>query len=398
MWQLQAFDPSVSGGSNGDDDDDIGGGGDQTGDELALCYPKSGTTKNVSSASQLSSALSSASPGDHIVVASGSYGGNITMNRSGTAENPIVIKAASTSNRPRFTGRITINGDYTVFEGLEFTGSGGFVVFGKRNRITRNYIHNFTGSAIRIEEGDFNRVDHNEIADQAGRGHGLHNLSVYGADDNRFDHNYLHDLPDQDQNGNEPIYTGHSGGTAQVVIRPSRILIDHNLLVRARAEGEVIGIKSSAVRVIANTSIDSDGYFSNRVGDKNEWRNNWIEGSDLRVYGRDTKIIGNHVVGGAIHLLKGSATIDNFRSPEANDPVAENTLVVGNSGGSIVLGEKYGAPLPVRNTRLEANQSTVRKVSHVGTTESNTASVSVGTAKKLTTSEVGLNAPDPSCQ
>ena len=51
----------------------------QIADALALCYPTSGNVKNVSSSSALEDALSSASPGDHIVVAPGTYSGNFTL-------------------------------------------------------------------------------------------------------------------------------------------------------------------------------------------------------------------------------------------------------------------------------------------------------------------------------
>ena len=81
----------------------------------------------------------------------------------------------------------------------------------------------------------------------------------------------------------------------------------------------------------------------------------------------------------------------------ANEPVAEDTLLVGNSGGSIYIGTKYDGPLPVKNARLEANAARIVKKHHVNTYESEETSIDYGTARKLTPSDVGLNATDPSC-
>ena len=70
-----------------------------------------------------------------------------------------------------------------------------------------------------------------------------------------------------------PIYVG-SGFGAWV---NTRTLIHHNLLERAKAEGEIIGLKTSLNDVIGNTAIQAGGYFSNRLGHGNVWKNNWLE-------------------------------------------------------------------------------------------------------------------------
>jgi hypothetical protein len=369
---------------------------------LALCYPTSGDLKNVSSSSDLRDALSSASPGDHIVVAPGTYSGNFNLRRDGSASNPIVVKAASSSNRPRLAGRFLLEGDYGVLEGFDFTGSGRIEVTGSFNRATRNLVEDFSQTAIYIKEGAVaNRVDHNEIGNMRKVGSsGVYGIRINiagGTKDNRIDHNYLHDFPDQGRNGHEPIRLGiyHPD-------RLSRTLIDHNLLVRTLSDGETIGIKGSVNRIVNNTVVDGR-YASNRQGGWNLWKNNWFENTDLRIYGKGNQIIGNHLVNGAIHLLKGSITqgeIDDAlrrgRSPADNEPVAENTLVVGNSGGWIYVGAKYRESTMPNGTRLEANSSEVVKKTKADETAQ--SSIDYGTVRKLTTSDVGLDAPDPTCQ
>ena len=379
----------------------------QIADALALCYPKSGNIKHVASRAELEDALSTAAPGDHIVVAPGTYSGNLTLRRSGTASDPIVIKAASSSDRPRMTGKFTLSGDYGVLEGFEFTGEAGvYIKDGDFNRVIRNYIHDFSRQAIHVHQAQNNRIDHNEIADQKVPGKRAITIAITRGDDsdfvsdNRIDHNYIHDLPAQGKNGHEPIYVGSGVG----MWADTLTLIDHNLLERAKAEGEIIGLKTSSNRVVGNTVIQTGGYFSNRLGRGNVWKNNWLDGTGLRVYGKDTQIIGNRMVNASIYLLRGTLThgelahaYRNGAKPKANEPVAEDALLVGNSGGSIYIGTKYDGPLPVKNARLEANVARIVKKHHVNTYETEETSIDYGAARKLTPSDVGLNATDPSC-
>src|SRR6478736_2483743 len=53
-----------------------------------------GTTINVSTASQLTSALANAAPGQTIVMADGTYSGRFKANKPGTASQPIVLKGS----------------------------------------------------------------------------------------------------------------------------------------------------------------------------------------------------------------------------------------------------------------------------------------------------------------
>jgi hypothetical protein len=80
-------------------------------------------TVNVSSSTQLNAALSNAQPGDHIVLANATYTGNRTLSRAGTAQAPIVVKAASKHGAVISGGTITLAGAFTGVYGLQFTGS-----------------------------------------------------------------------------------------------------------------------------------------------------------------------------------------------------------------------------------------------------------------------------------
>jgi hypothetical protein len=84
-------------------------------------YPAATRTVNVANASQLSSALSNRQPGDHIVLADGSYGGNFSISVNGGQATPVVIRAA---NRLQATlpGSLSISGSDIWVWGVNFQG------------------------------------------------------------------------------------------------------------------------------------------------------------------------------------------------------------------------------------------------------------------------------------
>src|SRR3954454_3166407 len=62
---------------------------------ISTAASASGTTINVSTASQLTSALTNAAPGQTIVMADGTYSGRFKANKPGTASQPIVLKGSA---------------------------------------------------------------------------------------------------------------------------------------------------------------------------------------------------------------------------------------------------------------------------------------------------------------
>ncbi|HXE42846.1 MAG TPA: chondroitinase-B domain-containing protein, partial [Candidatus Baltobacteraceae bacterium] len=80
---------------------------------------------NVSTSSQLSSAVGSANPGDTIVMANGNYSG-FTMTRSGNSSSQITIQAANVGSAVINSGTVQLNGcSYVNLDGIKFTTSGG---------------------------------------------------------------------------------------------------------------------------------------------------------------------------------------------------------------------------------------------------------------------------------
>lgn len=81
----------------------------------------------VASADALGAALASARPGDVITLAPGPYAGPLTIERSGTRENPIIVRGEDTRgvvlDAPGARAALTIRGSHVTVEGLTVSGS-----------------------------------------------------------------------------------------------------------------------------------------------------------------------------------------------------------------------------------------------------------------------------------
>lgn len=94
---------------------------------IPLADPATPRVVNVANISQLRSALSSANPGDVILLANGTYSGSISISRSGTATDPIFIRGQSQSgvilDGTGSTYGITVSGANVTVENLTVQGS-----------------------------------------------------------------------------------------------------------------------------------------------------------------------------------------------------------------------------------------------------------------------------------
>jgi hypothetical protein len=207
--------------------------------------------------------------------------------------------------------------------------------------------------------------------------------------------------------------------TGTIEIRPgqgsiveSETVIDHNLFVNCNEESESpIGIKGSNVTIEGNTIIGGKR-ISLRHGHGCIVKNNWLNGAiNIRVRGANHQILGNHLIGGtAIALTTGDTFQGPFEDaippiPDDNQPCAEDTLVVGNTGtGPIQVGvlEFADNTIPATDTTLWDNDNPVTFPSgaagHTGTTTTvNPGLGNVGTATQLTTADVGMTTSNGGC-
>jgi poly(beta-D-mannuronate) lyase len=396
MWQLQGWQATASGGGNNSGGDPVGSGSK---------IPAATRTVNVSNSSQLSSALSSAQAGDHIVLANGSYGG-FSVSRSGQSGKPIVIRPTNLHGA-KFTGNIAVSGNYVWVLGMDM-GSRTISVTGSNNRISRNYFKATAGNAVVTQKGAVkNEIDHNEHAGgtltySSSGNHAIFMRSVCAHESNNYvHHNYLHDSSGPEVNavalmsGWGVLCSGSHGPAPH-----ANNLIEHNLIVNW-GSGYCLRTKDGGNTFRLNTCINVPPGIQNRHGEQNQWIANWVEGGGpLRLYDGKNSVIGNRFTG--TYLQIGSGNRAYLAPQESSTYVAATDSTVAGNIGQLRIGFNYSNydTVPAKNNRIEAHQTgngcgqgSITCARHTGTTFSSNTSRSFPEAVKLTPSQVGPNAP-----
>jgi len=303
---------------------------------IACARPSLAATTQVTSLSQLQSAINGAAPGDTIVLASGSYTASspITVTRTGTASARITIAAATVGGATiSGTAGFAVNSPaaFVTIRGFKFTHSGGGMKVAagtSRCLITRNsFLISGSGSYLRLAGSD-HEVSYNSFQDKTTSG----SFIVLDEDNITFrpyvHHNHLRNHTYGGSNGGEGI---------QVFANLPRV--EYNLLEQIHVHGEFISIKegggSQGGFYRYNTFRDiTSGDLTFRYCRRDVVEGNFfINTPGLRVYGRDHTIRNNYVEGGRIMLGDGSTTgtyvgIDNL-------DLSFNTLVNARIAGSL---------------------------------------------------------------
>ncbi len=140
---------------------------------------------NVGNASQLTSALQNAMPGDEIRMADGTYAGHFTISRSGTTSAPIVLtgsRAAVIDGQGTSSGRtVQLQADNWRLVGFTVTnGQKGIMALGAHNTVVDGVrVHHIGDEAIHFRDNSTdNIVQNSEITDtglrEPGFGEGLY--------------------------------------------------------------------------------------------------------------------------------------------------------------------------------------------------------------------------------
>lgn len=280
------------------------------------------TVYTVSSAEELKDICNGMNlrPGDIVEVEDGSYdtGGGITIESSGTADKPIIIRAkniggAELTGETYFTFR---KAGYIVLEGFHFTSAKYTVIKLEachHIRITRNtfqltesegqngkwvYIGGYWDDSSLLSH--HNRIDHNIFRDK----HQLGNFITIDGGDNvsqydRIDHNYFYNIGPRHENEMEAIRVGWS----ELSLTDGFTVIEYNLFEECDGDPEIVSIKSCKDTVRYNTFRRCMGTVALRHGDGSVVHGNFFlgEGKEgtggVRVYARNHKIYNNYFEG-----------------------------------------------------------------------------------------------------
>jgi hypothetical protein len=304
-------------------------------DDLPPCKQ----TKMVSDSGGLGSALGQAAGGDCIVAADGSYGA-LTISAKGTAEAPIVIKAAN-QGKAVFTGAVQLTGAaWVIIHGFDYTGGGVKLTNANQNRITRGRFKMTSGTFVDLRgTSTGNRIDHNDMGGLSGGGEGHFVTPTEMSEKTRIDHNHFHDNAASGGNGRESIRLGCCG--AMYDAHETGNVVEYNLFVNCDGESEMIGMKSSANIVRYNTIRASQGAISFRAGKKNAAIGNYILGegkagtNGIRMLDEDHVVYNNYVEVQGVPLRMQHGDVPGF-PPIKRAKVVFNTFVV--RGGAVELG------------------------------------------------------------
>ena len=335
----------------------------------------------VTTNTQLNTAISNATAGSEIILANGVWTNlQLSINKNGTAANPIKIKAQNT-NQVFIQGNsnISLGGAYIYFEGFVFRNPSNLISSGGRiepiiefrdksnnecnNCIVSNIkIDNYNGTSTQKEDifkwiiiyGQYNEISYSSFLGKYGVGSIINdNRNNSEANYTKIHHNYfasrtpvgiVNDLNDQDA-----IRIGNSATS----LSDSFTEVYDNLFYDWSGEIEIISNKSGKNKYYNNTFRDYQGTLTLRHGNNSEVYNNYFFANNnllaggIRVIGEGHKIYNNYIegvnskkpdgsttnTGGAINITNGrpNSALNGYYQVK-NVTIVNNTLVNGDYG------------------------------------------------------------------
>lgn len=376
---------SVIGGSSG-------GGGSE--------YPSALRTVNVSNGSELAAALASAQPGDHIVLADGTYtnGSDFATSIDGTAANPIVIRAAN-KLLARLTRRINFAHAYYYLWGIDIDGVGLGVDPGADNLVVRRCrVRNYSSyqgiwcrvkaTGCRFEYCDLSLPNSRGVVLDLGAGG--RNLTVERC--------YFHDWGPSGTGDQtfEPVQIGFGVADTDIVsgfvIR--RCLFEN--INQGNAERETISIKSSGA-LIEQCHLKDARMIMIRHGESNRIEGCRLENisgtkpTRIQVFDELNKVLTS--VAPDIHLSAGDVGHDGMTA-SGQHPAAANCKVIScNAALTVGAQESSSYTVPASNNSVEDHTGSVTLLNETGTTQTGTPSETGLSTITLMTADVGPDAP-----
>lgn len=352
----------------------------------------------VSTQSEFSAAVSNAQPGDHIVLRNGTYTG-LTITKSGTAANPIVIEAAN-KHMAIIKGLIQDNGSYTWIHALKFIDlKSGVDINASHVTITRNL---FTGGrGVSVSVGDlYIKIGYNKFATMVAEVPSpdlsadsdiyidVSRSQTTMPDHGRIYRNYFTNVSDDGTAETHFIYIGPDAGLPDM-ISFTDFIIEYNLIENGKRDRGIYAKRGCTIRYnqINTCSACNFGFRSGKEGQLYGNRINNIR--SFIVNGPDQDVRGNVVVGADIEVNAETGATSNVYHP-----AADNALLVGNTGSVIVGATLSPLVRAVKNVRICSHTGTVTIQDAVGTQQPKSCVETSPKTITLTPSQVG---PDVVC-
>lgn len=283
---------------------------------LIAAFPLFATNYTVASASEITTVMANAQPGDTLFMKKGVWKDQlIRFVGNGTENAPIVLKAEE-EGFVFITGEsyLRIAGQYLVVDGLHFVNgespSGAVIEFrsgsaymAKNCRLTNTAIIDYNPASINTDYkwislyGQYNRVDHCYLT---GKNHSGTTLVVWmdaEPDYHLIDSNYFGARPDLGFNGGETIRIG----TSDWSLYESGCTVEYNLFEKCDGETEIISNKSCYNIYRYNTFLESKGTLTLRHGNNCDVYSNFFFGNGvsstggIRIIGEDHKVYNNYL-------------------------------------------------------------------------------------------------------
>jgi hypothetical protein len=322
-------------------------------------------TVNVATSTQLANAVAAALPGDHIVLADGSYSGPGDLTRAGTEANPIVVRAANLLGARITTNSLSPAADFITLYGLDLVGVPCLPKNGaKFPRIWRCRFRDRPASsftrAIRLHACTDADIAYCEFTNWAGAGFAC--APGGGALRFRVRRCLFRNTPAGFQtNGTEAMLIGLGSGDQLV---SSQGLIEECRVAGWNSDTETISLKTSDCTLRRVTAEGCSGRLSNRMGQRNLWDALWVRnGAGIRIHDADNKVLGCKTEGasqGGIRVAAGNAqpgTQDNSKHC-----LAANTVVAGCDSPLEVGAAFGGQTLPARDTVIRQHTGPITLV------------------------------------
>jgi hypothetical protein len=279
---------------------------------------------------ELKAAMSTAKPGDYIVLAKGTYAGDFTMQKSGTQEKPIFIQCNEILGAT-ITGRFIVKGADVVLSGLVV--KKGIELYGERDRASRCKVDDSGGTApMQLLGGSDIVVEYCDFSNFAAVG-----IRCTAA--TKRPHVYRNWFHDQatplDPLNVSAIVAGSSKATSLIQIEAH---IHENLTENLQGR-QAIELKSSNNRVEGNTVIGTSQRPADvlvRHGLDNILASNWVIDGRVLVNDKRSIAVRNHTTGKrhgpCIGVKAGTLTGDDLRAGNSGYPIAENARLIANKG------------------------------------------------------------------